>query len=32
MERVKEFRKKYEEAGVLIEIVKVDGIFKMSDA
>src|SRR5207247_7304940 len=31
MDRVKEFRKKYEEAGVLIEIVKVDGIFKMSD-
>jgi sugar phosphate isomerase/epimerase len=30
MDRVKEFRKKYEEAGVLIEIVKVDGIFKMS--
>src|SRR6185295_15901390 len=27
-----EFRKKYETAGVLIEIVKVDGIFKMSDA
>jgi sugar phosphate isomerase/epimerase len=32
MERVKEFRKKYDDAGVLIEIVKVDGIFKMSDA
>jgi len=31
MERVKEFRKKYNDAGVLIEIVKVDGIFKMSD-
>lgn len=31
MERVKEFRKRYESAGVLIEIVKVDGIFKMSD-
>ena len=31
MERVKEFRKTYEEAGVLIEIVKVDGIFKMTD-
>ncbi len=31
MERVKEFRKKYEDAGVLIEIVKVDGIFKMTD-
>ncbi len=32
MDRVKEFRNKYESAGVLIEIVKVDGIFKMSDA
>jgi sugar phosphate isomerase/epimerase len=32
MERVQEFRKRYEEAGVLIEIVKVDGIFKMTDA
>jgi len=31
MERVTEFRKMYEEAGVLIEIVKVDGIFKMTD-
>jgi len=31
MDRVKEFRSKYENAGVLIEIVKVDGIFKMSD-
>jgi len=31
MERVKEFRKMYEEAGVRIEIVKVDGIFKMTD-
>jgi sugar phosphate isomerase/epimerase len=31
MSRVKEFRKKYEDAGVLIEIVKVDGIFKMTD-
>jgi sugar phosphate isomerase/epimerase len=31
MERVKEFRNKYESAGVLIEIVKVDGIFKMTD-
>jgi sugar phosphate isomerase/epimerase len=28
---VKEFRSKYESAGVLIEVVKVDGIFKMSD-
>src|ERR1043165_6289499 len=31
MDRVKEFRKKYEDAGVLIEIVKVDGIFKLTD-
>ena len=31
MERVKEFRKKYEDAGVLIEIVKVDGLFKLTD-
>jgi sugar phosphate isomerase/epimerase len=31
MDRVKEFRDKYETAGVLIEIVKVDGIFKMTD-
>lgn len=31
MDRVKEFRAKYESAGVLIEIVKVDGIFKMAD-
>ena len=31
MERVTEFRKMYEAAGVLIEIVKVDGIFKMTD-
>jgi sugar phosphate isomerase/epimerase len=30
MERAKVFRKTYEDAGVLIEIVKVDGIFKMS--
>jgi sugar phosphate isomerase/epimerase len=32
LDRVKEFRKNYETAGVLIEIVKVDGIFKMTDA
>lgn len=32
LDRAKEFRKKYEDAGVLIEIVKVDGLFKMSDA
>ena len=32
MERAKAFRKMYEDAGVLIEIVKVDGIFKMSPA
>lgn len=31
LERVKDFRSKWENAGVLIEIVKVDGIFKMSD-
>lgn len=31
MDRAKDFRKKWETAGVLIEIVKVDGIFKMSD-
>ena len=30
--RVADFRKQWETAGVLIEIVKVDGIFKMSDA
>jgi sugar phosphate isomerase/epimerase len=30
MERAKAFRKMYEDAGVLIEIVKVDGIFNMS--
>jgi sugar phosphate isomerase/epimerase len=32
MDRAKDFRKMYEDAGILIEIVKVDGIFKMSDA
>jgi sugar phosphate isomerase/epimerase len=31
VERAREFRKKYEDAGVKIEIVKVDGLFKMSD-
>lgn len=31
MERAKDFRKEYDAAGVRIEIVKVDGIFKMSD-
>ena len=31
LDGAKEFRAKYEKAGVLIEIVKVDGIFKMSD-
>jgi sugar phosphate isomerase/epimerase len=31
MDRVKEFRAKWETAGVLIEIVKVDNIFKMAD-
>ncbi len=32
LDRVKDFREKYESAGVLIEIVKVDGIFSMADA
>src|SRR5262249_4196060 len=31
MGKVKEFRSKWENAGVLIEIVKVDNIFKFSD-
>jgi len=31
VDRVKDFRAKYNGAGVLIEIVKVDGLFKMSD-
>lgn len=31
LDRVKDFRSKYESAGVLIEIVKVDGIATMSD-
>jgi sugar phosphate isomerase/epimerase len=31
MDKAREFRTMYETAGVLIEIVKVDGIFKMSD-
>jgi sugar phosphate isomerase/epimerase len=31
MDRVKEFRARYETAGVLIEIVKVDGIVNLSD-
>lgn len=31
MDRVKDFRKKYNDAGVVIEIVKYDGIFNMSD-
>jgi sugar phosphate isomerase/epimerase len=31
MDKVKEFRSKYEDAGVLIEIVKVDNIMKLSD-
>jgi sugar phosphate isomerase/epimerase len=30
MDRVKAFRKQYEDAGVLIEIVKVDGLFKLT--
>jgi sugar phosphate isomerase/epimerase len=32
LDRVKTFRRKYEDAGVLIEILKVDNIFKFSDA
>ena len=32
VDRAREFRKKYDDAGVLIEIVKVDGLFKMSEA
>ena len=32
MDRVGAFRKKYEDAGVLIEIVKYDGIYAMADA
>jgi sugar phosphate isomerase/epimerase len=31
VDRAKDYRKAWDEAGVLIEIVKVDGIFKMSD-
>jgi sugar phosphate isomerase/epimerase len=31
MDKVKEFRKKFDDAGVLIEIVKWDGIFGFSD-
>ena len=31
LDKVKEFRKKWEDAGVLIEIVKWDGIFEFSD-
>jgi sugar phosphate isomerase/epimerase len=31
LDKAKEFRKKYEAAGVLIEIVKVDGIFSMTE-
>jgi sugar phosphate isomerase/epimerase len=32
LDRVKAFRRKYDDAGVLIEILKVDNIFKFSDA
>lgn len=32
LRRITAFRHRYDEAGVRIEIVKVDGIFKMSDA
>lgn len=31
VDKAKEFRSKYESAGVLIEVVKVDGLFTMSD-
>jgi len=31
MDKAREFRKTWDDAGVLIEIVKVDGLFKMSD-
>src|SRR5439155_22525814 len=31
LDKVKEFRKKYESAGVLIDVVKWDGIFGFSD-
>jgi sugar phosphate isomerase/epimerase len=31
MERAKDFRRKYEDSGVLIEILKVDGIYRMAD-
>ncbi len=31
LDRAKEFRQQYETAGVLIEVVKVDGIFTMKD-
>lgn len=31
VDKAKDFRKMYEKTGVLIEIVKVDGIFKMSE-
>jgi sugar phosphate isomerase/epimerase len=31
LDRAKAFRKKYEDAGVLIEIVKVDNLFKLAD-
>jgi sugar phosphate isomerase/epimerase len=31
MDRVKDFRKKYEAAGVLVQILKVDGIFALPD-
>lgn len=31
MDRVREFRQKYEDAGLLIEIVKVDGLLTMND-
>jgi hypothetical protein len=31
LDRVKEFRRMYEDAGVRIEVLKIDGLFKLSD-
>ena len=31
MDKAKEFRKKYDDAGILIEIVKFDGIYALTD-
>ncbi len=32
MDKAREFRRRYEEAGVLIEVMKVDGYFKLGDS